>query len=88
MTDFRALCAELIEYLSLLDDPPHELVVRAKAALAEREPDEPTDQEIMEWANAVSEVPLQELVTGHGWRLCFKEDEFADTIRAALTRWS
>jgi len=41
-TDFRALCAELAEHLSLLDDPPHELVVRASTALAEPEP-EPDD---------------------------------------------
>ena len=35
-TDYRALCVELTEHLSLLDDPPHELVVRAQAALAQQ----------------------------------------------------
>ena len=29
-----ALCAELTEYLALLDEPPHELVNRAQAELA------------------------------------------------------
>jgi hypothetical protein len=38
MTDFRALCAELVEYLALLDEPPGELVVRAQVALAEPQP--------------------------------------------------
>jgi len=37
-TDWRALCAELTDWLSLMDDPPHELVVRAQAALAQPEP--------------------------------------------------
>ena len=31
--NFRALCEELVEYVSLLDEPPHELVVRARALL-------------------------------------------------------
>lgn len=35
-TDFHALCVEPTEHLSLLDDPPHELVVRAQAALAQQ----------------------------------------------------
>jgi hypothetical protein len=32
--DYRALCAELTEHLALLDEPPHELVCRARALLA------------------------------------------------------
>ena len=35
MENFRSLCADLYEYLSLLDDPPYNLVTRAEAALAE-----------------------------------------------------
>tara|TARA_R110000868_G_scaffold206457_3_gene455181 strand:- start:2648 stop:2968 length:321 start_codon:yes stop_codon:yes gene_type:complete len=30
----RAMCAELAEYVSLLDEPPHGLVIRARALLA------------------------------------------------------
>ena len=37
MTDFRALCAELAEYVSLLDEPPHGLVIRARALLDQPE---------------------------------------------------
>jgi len=32
-TTLRSLCEELTEYVSLLDDPPHDLVVRAQAFL-------------------------------------------------------
>ena len=44
MTDFRALCQEL------LDEIPHEspLTCLARAALAQPEPVEPTDEEIMD----------------------------------------
>jgi len=48
MTDYRALCAELTEHVSLLDEPPHELVVRALALLAQPEPVAPTDEELLE----------------------------------------
>lgn len=61
--------------------------------LAQPEPqgltdEEPTDQEIEEWADAAAEVPLEEMDPEvHGWRRCFKSDEFSETIRAALARW-
>ena len=42
------MCAELTEYVSLLDEPPHGLVIRARALLAQQEPEGPTDEEIME----------------------------------------
>jgi len=64
-----------------------------RAALAQPEPqgpmdEEPTDQEIEEWADAAAEVPLEEMDPEvHGWRRCFKSDEFSETIRAALRRW-
>lgn len=49
MTDpYRAMCAELTEYVSLLDEPPHGLVIRARALLDQPEPEGPTDEEIME----------------------------------------
>jgi hypothetical protein len=51
MTDFRALCAELTENLALLDEPPHELVCRARAALA-AEPQELTNEEMLARSNA------------------------------------
>jgi hypothetical protein len=48
-TDFRALCAELTDWLSLMDDPPHELVVRAQAALAQ--PESETTDDLPLWTN-------------------------------------
>ena len=54
MNDWKALCAELSEYLALLDEPPHELVCRAQEALAAEANGpasvvgEPSDEEIME----------------------------------------
>jgi hypothetical protein len=104
MTDFRALCQELMDeaiYLGSLpyeQDPDSDLIARASTALAQPEPqgptdeeptdEEPTDQEIEEWADAAAEVPLEEMDPEvHGWRRCFKSDEFSETIRAALARW-
>jgi hypothetical protein len=63
------------------------------AALAQPEPqgptdDGPTNQEIEEWADAAAQVPLEEMDPEvHGWRRCFKPDEFGETIRAALARF-
>jgi hypothetical protein len=100
MTDFRALCARMADELDhyrqlLMDDrrETHALAAEARAALAQPEPqgptdEEPTDQEIEEWADAAAEVPLEEMDPEvHGWRRCFKSDEFSETIRAALARW-
>jgi hypothetical protein len=100
LTDFRALCARMADELDhyrqlLMDDrrATHALAAEARAALAQPEPqgptdEEPTDQEIEEWADAAAEVPLEEMDPEvHGWRRCFKSDEFSETIRAALRRW-
>lgn len=55
-------------------------------ANAEQEP--PTDEEIEEWADAATEVPLEEIDPEiHGWRRCFAAKEFSETIRAAIERW-
>jgi hypothetical protein len=53
MTDFRALCAELVEKLDELNcnfNIPNQsaLIERAYEALAQPEPQGPTDEEIME----------------------------------------
>ena len=48
----------------------------------------PTDQEIEEWADAATEVPLEEMDPDvHGWRRCFTKEEFSASIRAAIERW-
>ena len=76
-TDYHALWAEL-----------ENAYQRALAALAQLEPEGPTDEEIEEWADACSEAPLEEMDPEvHGWRRCFTAKEFSETIRAALARW-
>jgi hypothetical protein len=100
-TDFRALCLELLQFGDQAgeiaaneglwpdcDPGPDWLLDRAAAALAQPEPEGPSDQEIEEWADACFEAPLEELDPEiHGWRRCFTAQEFSETIRAALTRW-
>ena len=83
MTDFRALCAELTEFVARLTKhyyQPAELLTRARAALA---------------AEPVAEVPtyddLCELCSEHGldvdiWPL-EKFDALWEVARAVLARW-
>ena len=94
--EFRAMCAELADALAewrLGGGPPEDtadadLIERARALLAQPETEEPTDDEIEEWADACSEAPLEEMDPEvHGWRRCFTAKEFSETIRAALARW-
>jgi hypothetical protein len=77
MTNFRALCAELLEPLAKVAgaDPHHEyldLITRTRLALAQPEPQGPTDEELMGLAVAVFEDP-------------FSTDK--DYARAVLSRW-
>lgn len=54
MTDFRALCAELLCSLEQYPVKPprdRDLIDRARAALAQPEPQEPTDEELVELFN-------------------------------------
>lgn len=122
--DYRALCAELL--VALESWSPHgggplecwedreeeaDLIARARAALAQPEPQPPaaivemvnklhqinnpaiqpvapTDEEIEQWADAATEVPLEEMDPDiYGWRRCFTKEEFGASIRAALARW-
>lgn len=50
-TNWRVLCAELLDeviYQAPLQSPYNDLIARARTALAEPEPEGPTDEEIME----------------------------------------
>jgi hypothetical protein len=51
MTDFRALCTELLKLLEVSEEwsgcPPPQALTRARAALAE-DPVEPTDEELLD----------------------------------------
>jgi hypothetical protein len=84
MTDFRALCAELVEDIEEWMDgtdhcPPSSvaLVNRARAALAQPEPQGPTDEEL-------GELLYYEFTTstGHGERV-----DALEYARAVLARW-
>jgi hypothetical protein len=75
-TDFRALCAQATEHLSLLDDPPHQLVIAMQAALAQPAPEPPTDEELLR---------LYQVATP-----CYSIKEYRrelDFARAVLARW-
>ncbi len=76
MTDFRALCAELADWIheetrtsSGISDP---LVARARAALAQPEPQGPTDEELDELAEEY---------------LDWNADGIRGYARAVLARW-
>jgi hypothetical protein len=88
MTDFRALCAELADSLedwlssnsiggiSLDDGTDAELIFRARAALAQPEPQGPTDDELFELAEQYTE--------DNGLLGLHNAPDFA---RAVLARW-
>ena len=79
MTDFRALCAELIDeaiYLGSLpyeQNPDPDLIVRARAALAQPEPQGPSDEDLDALFTEVDQSGESE-----SWRTY---------ARAALARW-
>jgi hypothetical protein len=84
---FRALCAELTEYVSLLDEPPHELVIRALAALdAQPEPVALTDEELDDWHSQCADLTRRG-AADHYWAFDLQGDEVAGVVRAALVRW-
>jgi hypothetical protein len=62
------------------------------AVPAGREPasviEDPTDQEIEDWANASDDLPDVFLDPDSGrWERCFTSEEFCATVRAVLARW-
>jgi len=85
MADFRALCAELADYLQGRkdleygwpgEDPEQDLLDRARAALAQAEPQGPTDEELHRlWLDlyAFHDGPTS--------------GEVAEIARAVLARW-
>jgi hypothetical protein len=90
--DYKTLCAELVDAIDsgISTDRMHlsPVMLRARAALAQPEPAPPTDKEIEEWADAATEVPLEEMDPDiYGWRRCFTAKEFSETIRAAIAYW-
>jgi len=82
MTDLRTLCAELVDeledWVAFGDEADcadaHALVDRARAALAQPEPQEPTDGELWELYDEMGGVPEDS-----AWCLNY--------ARAVLQRW-
>jgi hypothetical protein len=81
MTNFRALCAELLEWAERTSSHYYkqaDVILRARAALAEQ-PVEPTDDELegmwIEQYGCTSYSPAMSIF------------EFKDAARAVLARW-
>ena len=93
MTDFRALCQELLQPLAEYDgaDPYHEhraLITRARAALAQPEPQGPTDEEIAECLIDAGVDAMEGESDGTGrtyWE--GRHDQVMAGVRAVLARW-
>jgi hypothetical protein len=95
--DFRAELERLLDLYDALGGnwTPHnytdtwnDALASTRAALATPPPEPPTDEEIEEWADAATEVPLEAMDPDiHGWQRCFTKEEFCASIRAALERW-
>jgi hypothetical protein len=97
MTDFRALCAELHAAFNTyaVDEPHHDLLVRARAALAQPDPQGPTDEEILalsQWhevsytlSNGNVVYPMQEGSDMKDAVLSFTRDVLARWGRPATT---
>jgi len=105
MTDYKQLCAELANELDhnrqcLLDDRrlTHPLADKARAALAEPEPEGPTDEEIMEVmpqqmrddlaaaARALAGFDPDNIKAASVFRIILNR-HFVDHSRAVLARW-
>jgi hypothetical protein len=79
MTDYKELCAELVTELEgwcgtgTYDNTvnAHSVIDRARNALAQPAPEQPTVMEIIELANEIEAVELGQV----------------DLVRAALARW-
>ena len=79
MTDFRALCAELLQELEHASawDYQQTLKDQARAALAQPEPQGPTDEEL-------TEMWMKQYGIGSA---TMSVVEFKQAIRDALARW-
>jgi hypothetical protein len=86
MTDFRALCAELLSEIQALrravadevgcSSPEPSVITRARAALAQPEPQGPSDEELLRIYRVA--------------RYCYQVEEYKrelDFARAVLARW-
>jgi len=94
MTDFRALCAELVDeledWIAYGDEADcadaHAVVDRARAALSQPEPQGPTDEELIQLAIDTRLYRFQATV-GDPVQYEMSEQQVHAFARAVLTRW-
>jgi hypothetical protein len=99
MTDFRALCEELnglLEYISdisphLCEDEINNLTNSARAALAQPEPQGPTDEELIQLANVCIHIDTRlyrfQATAGDPVWYEMTEQQVHAFARAVLARW-
>jgi len=92
-TDFRALCAELEEAYTwcieeYMTDPAEQdtLIQRARAALAQPEPEGPTDEEIIQWGSDCADA-TRKSEAEHYWAFEVPSDYICEITRAVLAHW-
>ena len=74
----------LTQVRSSLGDGPAVPAGREPASVVE----DPTDQEIEDWANSSDDVPGVFLDPDSGrWERCLSSEEFCSTVRTVLARW-
>jgi hypothetical protein len=95
-TDFRALCARMADELDhyrqlLMDDRReiHALAAEARAALAQPEPQGPTDEGLLSWAHfyGIDYVDIDRPSELDAEKKPVRSDELRIFARAVLTRW-
>ena len=95
-TDLRALCARMADELDhcrqlLMDDrhEAHALATEARAALAQPEPQGPTDEELLFWAHfyGIDYVDIDRPSELDAEKAPVRSDELRIFARAVLTRW-
>jgi len=91
-TDWRALCAELVDGWVEGRDIAGPMA-RARAALAQPEPEGPTDEEIGEWQSHCAYLTRPAACGGagvgdHYWAFDVECDHVASIVRAAIARFA
>jgi hypothetical protein len=92
MTDFRALCAELHAAFNTyaVNEAHHDLLARAKAAMAQPEPQGPTDKELLELFNQFDIEGAADETKGMPLDVFwddYQPQEIIKFARAVLDRW-
>jgi len=90
-TDWKALCAELLQELEHASawDYQHALKDQARAALAQPEPVGPTDEELLSWASCygIDYVDVDHPSELDAEKAPVRSDELRIFARTVLARW-